>query len=106
MEKLTTTKPPKCTSDFIYIIDEDRLIDNVGGFREPKEPVDAHDLASMPVDGYYRVELARGSDLNEVSTRAEYDDNSWYIVGGQGSMMGVRLKSPNSVKKYEALISF
>ena len=107
MEKLTTMKPPKCESDFIYFIEDDELYSNRVSYEViARSPVDAQDIARQRCNGWYKVELALGEDLNEVATRPEYEPDSWYIVGGQGSMLGVRLKSPNSVKKYEALISF
>ena len=100
-------KALKCTSDFIYFIADDELYSNRVSYELiARAPVDAQDLAQQKINGWYKVELALGEDLNEVSTRAEYEPDSWYIVGGQGSMLGVRLKNPNSVRKYEALISF
>lgn len=99
-------KPMECTSDFIYFLDDDELYSNRVSYELIASPVDAQDLAQQRINGWYKVELALGEDLNEVDPRNRYENDSWYIVGGQGSMMGIRLKDPNSVQKYEALISF
>ena len=100
-------KPLECTSDFIYFIEGDELYSNKVSFEViVGSPVDAQDLAQQRVNGWYKVELAFGEDLNKVAVRPEYEPESWYIVGGQGSMLGVRLKNPESVRKYAALISF
>ena len=100
-------KPLECTSDFIYFIEKDQLYSNRVSFEVIADsPVDAQDLAQQRVNGWYKVELADGEDLNKVAVRPEYEPDSWYIVGGQGSLLGVKLKNPESVRKYAALISF
>ena len=100
--KLPTVE--ECTSDFIYFVEDDELYLNSVSYEVIADsPVDAQDLARKPVEGWRRVKLALGEDLNEVSARAEYEPDSWYIVD---SMMGVKLKGPVDVQKYEALISF
>ena len=97
-------KPLECTSDFIYFIEDDELYSNKVSYEViVGSPVDAQDLAQQRVQGWRRVKLALGEDLNEASDRPEYEDESWYIVD---SMMGVKLKGPAAVQKYEALISF
>lgn len=99
-------KPPKCTSDLIYFIEDDELYSNKVSYEVIADsPVDAQDLAQQRVSGYYKVELALGEDLQEVDTE-DYEPDSWYIVGGQGNMMGIRLQNADSVRAYEALISF
>jgi hypothetical protein len=100
--KLPTVQ--ECTSEYIYFIEDDELYLNSVSYEVIADsPVDAQDLARKPVKGWRRVKLALGEDLNEVSVRPEYEDQSWYIVD---SMMGVKLKGPVDVQKYEALISF
>jgi hypothetical protein len=100
--KLPTVE--ECTSDFIYFVENDELYSNRVNYEViARSPVDAQDLAQQRVQGWRRVKLALGEDLNEVSARPEYEDESWYIVD---SMMGVKLKGPVDVQKYEALISF
>jgi hypothetical protein len=97
-------KPLECTSDFIYFIEDDELYSNKVSYEViVGSPVDAQDLAQQRINGWYKVELALGEDLNKVAVRPEYEPDSWYIVD---SMMGVKLKGPVDVQKYEALISF
>ena len=97
-------KPLECTSDFIYFIKDDELYSNKVSYEViVGSPVDAQDLAQQRVQGWRRVKLALGEDLNEASARPEFRDDRWYIVD---SMMGVKLKGPVDVQKYEALISF
>ena len=100
-------KALKCTSDFIYFIDDDELYSNRVSYELiANSPVDAQDIAQKRVGGWYKVELALGEDLNEL-VPGDYEDDSWYIVGGQGPAMGIRLKDPSmKLRKYEALISF
>lgn len=100
-------KPIECTSDFIYFLEEDELHSNSVSYEIiAKSPVEALDIAGQNVNGWYKVELAHGEDLSKVDRKHEYDLDTWYIVGGRGNMMGIRLKNPGSVKTYEALISF
>lgn len=99
-------KPPKCTSDIIYFIEDDELYSNRVSYEViARSPVDAQDLAQQKANGYYKVELAYGEDLQAVDTE-DYESDSWYIVGGQGNTMGIRLQNADSIRTYEALISF
>jgi hypothetical protein len=96
-------KPPKCTSDLIYFIEDDELYSNRVSYEVIADsPVDAQDLAQQRVSGYHKVELALGDHLQEVDTE-DYEPDSWYIVGGQG---GSRNRLADSVRTWEALISF
>jgi len=100
--KLPTVE--ECTSDFIYFVEDDELYSNRVNYEViAHSPVDAQDLAQQRVQGWRRVKLALGEDLNEASASSEFRDDRWYIVD---SMMGVKLKGPVDVQKYEALISF
>lgn len=100
-------KPLECTSDFIYFIEDDELYSNKVSYEViVGSPVDAQDLAQQRVNGWYKVELALGEDLNKVATRPEYEPDSWYIIKGPVPTGFVRLKNPESFRKYAALISF
>jgi len=66
-------KPLECTSEFIYFIEGDELYSNKVSFEViVGSPVDAQDLAQQRVNGWYKVELAFGEDLNKVAVRPEY----------------------------------
>ena len=87
-------KPEECTSDFIYFIEEDALLDNRRSGRRPITPVDGHDLAHQRVNGWQRVMLSAGYDLPKGAGSGRggrgaslqdrggsgYDEDAYYIV--------------------------
>ncbi len=99
-------QPIECKSDYIYFIDENELYSNRVSYELINDSPDAQDLAGLRVKGWYKVELALGEDLRKFDARNDYRPDSWYIVGGQGNLMGIRLKKPGRVETYEALVSF
>lgn len=103
-------EPELCTSDFIYFIEQDALLDNMVSGREPQTPVDAHDLASMPVNGWQRVMLSAGYNLprgaRSGSSGGRYNENAFYIVAMPDK--NGKFKRPYGDPEFEleALISF
>ena len=102
-------KPELCTSDFIYFIEDDALLDNRGSGRRPITPVDGHDLAHQRVNGWQRVMVSQGSDLNPTGARRSrqmYEEDSWYIVAMPTSGGNFPRPYGDPEFEYEALISF
>lgn len=103
-------EPQLCTSDYIYFIEEDALLDNRSSGRRPQTPVDAHDLASQRVNGWQRVMLSAGYDLprgaRSGSSGGRYDEDAYYIVAMPDKKGLFKRPYGDPEFEFEALISF
>jgi hypothetical protein len=103
-------KPEECTSDFIYFIEEDALLDNRRSGRRPITPVDGHDLAHQRVNGWQRVMLSAGYDLpkgaRSGSGGSGYDEDAYYIVAMPERNGQFARPYGDPEFEFEALISF
>ena len=103
-------EPKLCTSDFIYFIEEDALLDNRRSGSRPITPVDGHDLAHQRVNGWQRVMLSAGYDLpkgaRSGSGDSRYDENAYYIVAMPDKKGQFARPYGDPEFEFEALISY
>lgn len=106
-------KPELINSDYIYKIEADELINIRGGEVEATSPVDGHDLASMPVRGWYRAMVSKGSDLPTGTRRSRADrkeddrrGGAYYIVAMPNNNGDFDRPYGDPEFEFEAFVSF
>lgn len=103
-------EPKLCTSDFIYFVEEDALLDNKVSGRKPISPVDALDLAAQRVNGWQRVMLSSGSNLPRGARPGRgggmYNKDAYYIVAMPDKKGLFKRPYGDPEFEIEALISF
>jgi hypothetical protein len=97
-------EPELINSDYIYKIKADKLI-NIRGEVKATSPVDGHDLAWMPVKGWYRAMV---STRNNRADREEDDrrGGAYYIVAMPNDNGDFDRPPGDPEFEFEALVSF